>query len=122
MVLELKDVVKNYNKRVLDHVNCTFKSGVYGLLGPNGSGKSTLIRLICHLEVPTEGKISLDGVSIDQLDKQYRSILGYVPQKAGYYPDFTASDYLNYLCIMKGIPYREAKKRIENVQIGRAHV
>ncbi len=115
MVLELKDLVKIYNKVILDKVNCTFKNGVYGLLGPNGAGKSTLIRLICHLEAPTSGEILLDGVPIAEMDAGYRSILGYVPQKAGYYPDFTAREFLNYFCVLKGISKEKAKLRVDEI-------
>lgn len=115
MVLELKDVVKVYDKKILDNVNCTFKNGVYGLLGPNGAGKSTMIRLICNLDIPTSGEVLLDGVPIAELDARYRSILGYVPQKVGYYPDFTAREFLNYFSILKGIPKKETKTRIDEV-------
>ncbi|MCL2253489.1 MAG: ABC transporter ATP-binding protein [Lachnospiraceae bacterium] len=115
MTLELKNVDKVYDKKVLNNVNCILKNGVYGLLGPNGAGKSTLIRLICYLEAPTSGNVLLDGKPIKELDGRYRSILGYVPQKVGYYPDFTARDFLNYMCIVKGISKKESKETIENV-------
>ena len=115
MILELQNITKTYeNKVVLDNINCAFKNGVYGLLGPNGAGKSTMIRLICHLESPKSGKILLDGEPIGKLDARYRSLLGYVPQKAGYYPDFTAWEFLNYLGIMKGVSREEIKMRIYN--------
>lgn len=115
MKLELKDVVKVYDKKVLDNICCTFESGVYGLLGPNGAGKSTLIRLMCHLENPAGGEILLDGEPITKLDAKYRSILGYAPQKAGYYPDFTATEFLDYMCIVKGVPKCEIKAQTEKM-------
>lgn len=115
MHLEIKDVTKKYDKVVLENINCTLENGVYGLLGPNGAGKSSLIRLLCHLEEPTSGKILLDGVPIGEVGARYRSILGYVPQKVGYYPDYTAKDFLNYISILKGIPQTEAKIRIDEV-------
>lgn len=115
MVLELRDIVKIYDKKILDDVNCKFISGVYGLLGPNGAGKSTMIRAICDLETPDSGKVLLDGKPISELDADYRSLLGYVPQKIGYYPDFTAKEFLKYMAVIKGLSKEESKKRIDEV-------
>ena len=115
MGLEIQNVIKIYDKKVLDGINCKLTEGVYGLLGPNGAGKSTLIRAICDIEAPTSGKILYDEKPISILGKNYREVLGYVPQKVGYYPDFTAEDFLNYMSIMKGIEKSDAKKRIKEV-------
>ena len=41
--------------------------------------------------------------------------MGYVPQKVGYYPDFTAEEFLEYMAIVKGIDKRESKRRIGEV-------
>ena len=84
---------------------------MYGLLGANGAGKTTLMRLLCTVLTPTSGKITLDGQSIQSLGEQYLDILGYLPQHFGYYPDFTALDFLLYMAALKGLPGRAAKKR-----------
>lgn len=115
MGLELKNVTKIYGKKVLNGVNCTLSHGVYGLLGPNGSGKSTLIRAICDIESPTSGSILYDGKPVSVLGEKYRDILGYVPQKVGFYPDFTAKEFLEYMAIMKGIPKTEVVRRVNEV-------
>lgn len=63
----MKIEVCNYTKviqkiTILDHVNCTFESGIcYGLKGKNGSGKTMLMRAICGLINPTSGYVSIDG-------------------------------------------------------------
>lgn len=52
-----------------------------GLIGPSGSGKTTLVDLFLRLLRPTEGKILLDGVSIDDIDLMaWRKHIGYVSQ------------------------------------------
>ena len=38
-----------------------------------------------------------------------------MPQYASYYPDFTAREFLNYMCIMKELPKAEHKHTIENL-------
>lgn len=52
-----------------------------GIVGPSGAGKSTLIDLILGLSTPTSGNISVDGIPIENVLKQWRSQVGYVPQK-----------------------------------------
>ena len=44
-------------------------------------------------------------------EETYRDILGYLPQEFGYYPDFTAMDFLMYLASLKGIPKKLAKEK-----------
>lgn len=114
MKLNLIDVNKNYKNKVLDGVSFELDKGVYGLLGPNGAGKSTLIRLICGIEEPDNGKILWNEEDIHTLDENYRDILGYVPQKIGYYPDFTAMKFMEYIAQLKGIPKDTRRKEISD--------
>ncbi len=112
--MELKTVglTKKYGpKAAVDHLNVTLTSGVYGLLGQNGAGKTTLMRLFCTVQEPTSGKILLDGQPVRGMGEKYRSLLGYLPQHFGYYPDFTALNFLLYMAAVKGLPDRAAKKR-----------
>ncbi len=114
MKLNLIDVNKNYKNKVLDGVSFELDKGIYGLLGPNGAGKSTLIRLICGIEEPDNGKILWNEEDIHTLDENYRDILGYVPQKIGYYPDFTAMKFMEYIAQLKGIPKDTRRKEISD--------
>lgn len=112
--MELKAVglTKRYgSKTAVNHLDITLKNGVYGLLGANGAGKTTLMRLLCAVQKPTSGKIVLDGKSISGLGERYRDMLGYLPQHFGYYPDFTALDFLLYVAALKGLNDKAAKKK-----------
>lgn len=115
MGLELKNLTKKYDKPVLNNINLHLTEGVYGLLGPNGAGKSTLIRAVCDIEAPSSGQVLYNGTPVSELGEGYRDILGYVPQKVGYYPDFTARDFLMYMAVVKGLEKSACKKRIEEV-------
>lgn len=112
MELKLIQLTKQYgSKTAIDHVNLTLCQGVYGLLGPNGAGKTTLMRLLCDLQTPSSGKITLDGQEIAGLGESYRNLLGYLPQHFGYYPDSTAWDFLMYVAALKGIGEPQAKQK-----------
>lgn len=116
MELQLENVSKNYGTlRALKQVNYTFTEGIYGLLGANGSGKTTMIRLLCNLQKPTEGRILFDGKDIKKAGQNYRSILGYLPQDFGYYPDFTCYKFLFYIATLKGFSKKNATDRIIEV-------
>ena len=96
-------------KIAVDCVSLRLHSGVFGLLGTNGAGKTTLMRMLCGILQPTSGTIAFDGM--DVREEGYRAILGYLPQDFGYYPEFTAMDFLLYMAALKGLPKQSAKRR-----------
>lgn len=110
MELIIDNLSKQYkNKTVVDCISVRLHKGVYGLLGENGAGKTTLMRMICGILTPTGGTISFDGMDVKE--ESYRSILGYLPQDFGYYPEFTGQDFLLYMAALKGIPKPQAKRK-----------
>ena len=110
MELIIDHVSKQYKNHIaVDRVSVTLHQGVYGLLGANGAGKTTLMRMLCGILTPTSGTITFDGTDVSS--EEYRAILGYLPQDFGYYPEFTAMDFLLYLAALKGIPKLQAKRR-----------
>ncbi|WP_317312129.1 ABC transporter ATP-binding protein [Clostridium thermobutyricum] len=113
-------IINNLNKTfgdytVLEDINLEFQNGVYGLLAPNGAGKTTLIKLLTTLIFPTKGEILYDGEDIVKLDSKYRNIIGYLPQKFGYYKNYTAEKFLLYIAALKGINENEAKNRVDEL-------
>ena len=113
MELELKDLTKKYKeKTAVDHVNAVFHPGIYGLLGANGAGKTTLMRMVCDVLSPSSGEITVNGNRIKAMGENYRSLLGYLPQNFGYYPDYTAKEFMHYIAALKGIPKLAAKKQV----------
>lgn len=114
--LKLDRITKHFkNKIAVDNVSLTLREGVYGFLGANGAGKTTLLRMICGVLKPTFGEISCNGIEIGRLDGDYRYLLGYLPQDFGYYPEFTARRYLEYLAACKAVPKALAKERVEEM-------
>lgn len=116
MELQLQHLSKHYGtKYAVDDVNAVLTPGVYGLLGANGAGKTTLMRMICGVLKPTSGRICLDGKTVDELGEDYYSRLGYMPQDFGFYPDFTAREFMLYMAAVKGLDKKEAKERTEKL-------
>ncbi|WDV46986.1 ABC transporter ATP-binding protein [Clostridiaceae bacterium M8S5] len=72
----------NDNESILANINLDIKSGkTLALVGPSGGGKSTMCHLIPRFYDVSEGKISLDGVDIKDIDlKVLRSNIGLVQQ------------------------------------------
>lgn len=116
MELQLQNLSKKYGtKNAVDNVTVNLTPGVYGLLGANGAGKTTLMRMICGVLKPTSGSIFLNGKTIDELGEQYYTHLGYMPQDFGFYPDFTAREFMLYMAAVKGLDKKQAKSRTDSL-------
>ncbi|MDE6740573.1 MAG: ATP-binding cassette domain-containing protein, partial [Lachnospiraceae bacterium] len=114
--LEMTNLVKTFkNKTAVQDINVRLGHGVYGLLGENGAGKTTLMRMVCGILKPTLGNILCDGVPISQMGGEYRRLLGYLPQDFGYYGDFSALRFLNYMAALKALPEEYARNRIDEL-------
>ncbi len=114
MELIIDRVSKQYkNKIAVDRVSARLHQGVYGLLGANGAGKTTLMRMLCGILRPTSGTITFDGIDVSE--ESYRAALGYLPQDFGYYPEFTALDFLLYFAALKGIPKKRARQKADEL-------
>ena len=112
MELKLDRLTKQFGARIaVARVSATLAPGVTGLLGANGAGKTTLMRMVCDVLRPTGGQILLDGRDAAEMGDEYRALLGYLPQDFGYYPDFTALDFMRYMATLKGFSDRDGRAR-----------
>ncbi|MCQ5387199.1 ABC transporter ATP-binding protein [Hungatella hathewayi] len=112
MELLLDRLTKQYGRKIaVDCVSTVLKPGVYGLLGANGAGKTTLLRMLCAVLEPTSGEVLFNETEVVSMGADYRNIIGYLPQDFGYYPGYTAMEFLMYIAALKGIPKRMAKRR-----------
>ena len=73
------------------------------------------MRMICDIQNPTSGQIKYNGTDIKKLGEDYRQVLGYLPQDFGYYPDFTAYDFLMYIAALKGLSKEKAEMRVNEL-------
>lgn len=106
-VLTANALSKHYGKfKALNDLSMHVPKGaIYGFVGKNGAGKTTLIRLICGLQMPTEGDYSLYGV--DYKDKNIikaRQRMGAVVETPSIYLDMTAEENLKEQYRIVGMP------------------
>src|ERR1700683_3400466 len=114
MQLAVENLSKTYrgNVRALRGFTLMQGPGVLGLLGPNGAGKSTLMRVLATVTQPTAGRVLWNGADISRDPDSLRSVLGYLPQDFGVYPNLNAFEFLEYLAAVKGIGAASARRRI----------
>ena len=116
MELSIDRLTKHFGRKIaVDCVSAALTPGVYGLLGANGAGKTTLMRMLCAILEPTSGEVRLDGKDVVAMGEAYRDVLGYLPQDFGYYPSYTAAEFLSYIAALKGIPRDAAGKKVQKL-------
>jgi ABC-2 type transport system ATP-binding protein len=115
--LEIDHLGKTYRGGItaLKDFNLELRPGVLGLLGPNGAGKSTLMNILATVTRPTQGTFKWNGVDIVQQPNDLRSVLGYLPQDFGIYPNLNAVEFLEYLAAVKGMDVSTARRRINGL-------
>lgn len=114
--LKLNQVSKQFSaKRAVNGISIQLSNGVYGLLGANGAGKTTLLRMICGVLNPTSGTIQMNKEDISDMGERYRDLLGYLPQDFGYYPDFSAEEFLWYVGSLKGLTLAASKGKARDL-------
>lgn len=119
MQLTIDHVSKRYgaNTLALQDFSLELSSGVLGLLGPNGAGKTTLMSILATITRPTSGNIKWNGTDLAADPNAIRSVLGYLPQDFGVYPNLNAVEFLEYLAAVKGLDAAEARRRIDELLV-----
>ena len=116
MKIEMKNLTKIYprgKKKALNGVNIVIGQGIFGLIGRNGAGKTTLMRIVATIMDATDGEIFFDGKELKANKDEFRSSLGYLPQSTKLMPRMNIVEFLDYVCILKGIKNKaERKERI----------
>ncbi len=116
LVLETRDLSKAYNGvQALKDFNLKLTPGVLGLLGPNGAGKSTLMRMLATITKPTAGAILWNGQDVAKDPEALRSVLGYLPQDFGIYPNLSAQEFLEYMAAIKGMSGEKTRQKISDL-------
>ncbi len=126
ILIQLKNVHKIYdmgeNKvKALNDISLEIREGDFvALMGPSGSGKSTAMNLVGSLDVPTSGKIFLDGNDISKLTEsdlaQIRGKkIGFIFQSFNLIPNLTAIENVMLPMMFQGKTIEERQKKGEEL-------
>ena len=121
-LIELTEVTKRYRVgeqeiRALDGINLTIEQGEYAaIIGPSGSGKSTLMHLLGCLDIPTTGKVVIDGVDVSRasdgrLAEMRNEKIGFVFQSFNLLGKFTVLENVELPMIYSGVSKKERRNR-----------
>lgn len=115
-VLEINNLTKKYGKiTALNNLNLSIEAGnVYGILGPNGSGKTTTLAIILGVLTNYEGDFQwFDGKHGEQPNKRIGAIL----ETPNFYPYLNASENLDIIRLIKGIPPQDYDEILKTVNL-----
>ncbi len=114
-VIETRELTKAYGNLVaVDKLNLRIDEGeIFGFLGPNGAGKTTTILMLLGLTEPTSGDAHVCGYSPTREPLKVKRIVGYLPEKVGFYEDLTARQNLEYTAQLNGISWEQIPRKID---------
>jgi len=117
-IIELIDVSKKYEESdtySVEHFNLKIKKGEFvTFLGPSGCGKTTTLRMIAGFELPTSGKILLNGEDISLLPP-YKRPINTVFQKYALFGHLNIFNNIAFGLKLKKIPYETTNRKGELV-------
>ena len=111
-MIEITDLQKIYRMgnvevRALDGVTLEIGRGEFvGIMGPSGSGKTTLLHMLGLLDLPTSGRIVIDGTDVSELNDYEKTMfrlykLGYVFQDYALVPDLTVMENISVPAMLR---------------------
>lgn len=113
-MIRVEALSKDYGPvRALDSVSFEVgKNQILGFLGPNGAGKSTAMKIITTYLAPTEGRVTVDGISVVDDPIGVRRRIGYLPESNPLYVDMRVDDYLRFCGKARGLEGSLLERRL----------
>lgn len=118
-MIKITGLVKSFgDKKVLDGLNCTIKTGtIYGLIGANGAGKSTLMRIITGVYNKDAGSIEVDGEKLKDVEEIKQKFV-YVSDDLFFFKNYTIKDTLKfYKKLYKNFDAEYAMKLVKTLNL-----
>ncbi len=123
-IVNVKNLVKVYQGktmvpvRAVDGVDLVISTGEFtAIAGPSGSGKTTLLNIIGGIDIPTSGQVLVNGQNLSKLngnklaDFRLHNI-GFIFQAYNLIPVLTATENVEFIMLMQGVPSDERQSRI----------
>lgn len=122
-LIETNNLTKQYgNIRCVNALHMQVPQGaIYGFLGPNGAGKSTTLKMILGLARPTDGSITLFGMSVNEKNRiKLLANTGSLIESPSYYGHLTGEENLHILQTLKGCPKKDIDEVLQIVRLSEA--
>jgi ABC-2 type transport system ATP-binding protein len=116
-VIETQNLTKSYGKfTAVDGLNMQIAEGeVFGFLGPNGAGKTTTILMLMGFCEPSSGQVRVIGYNPAREPIKVKKVVGYMPEKIGFYDDLTARENLEYTGRLNGFSGKILTDKIDGL-------
>jgi putative ABC transport system ATP-binding protein len=125
-VIRLENISKHYKMgesivKAVDGLSLEVQEGDFvAIMGPSGSGKSTSMNLVGSLDVPTLGRIFLDGLDISEMSESDLAQLrgkkiGFIFQQFNLIPNLTAKENIMLPMMFQGVLVEERRKKAEEL-------
>jgi ABC-type multidrug transport system ATPase subunit len=111
----VEHLTKRYGKLVAaDDISFTVKQGeVFAFLGPNGSGKTTTLKSMVGLNVPSAGRVLVNGLDVQTYPKETKQFISYLPQRVVFPDNLTAREVMLFYCRLRGRPIERVEEMLE---------
>lgn len=114
-VIEVSNLTKKFGDFVaVDNISFDVKKGeIFGFLGANGAGKTTAMKILCGLNMPSDGQGSVAGFDINTQNEKIKQNIGYMSQKFSLYDDLKVWENMYFFGKIYGVKEKEIKQRID---------
>ncbi|MGV3765387.1 MAG: gliding motility-associated ABC transporter ATP-binding subunit GldA [Chitinophagaceae bacterium] len=116
MSISIEAVSKHYGtQKAVNNISFSLKPGeIVGFLGPNGAGKSTTMKMMTGYLQPDGGKITVNGISVQDQPLEVKKKIGYLPEANPLYYDMYVKEYLHFIAGVHGLG-KKTKERVNAV-------
>ena len=110
--LQLRGLVKNFERPAVDGLDLTVRTGeFYALLGPNGAGKTTTLRIVAGLLRPDAGEVSVLGIDALADPIAAKREIAWVSDEPMIYDKLTPFEFLEFVSGLWSIPAEVGEAR-----------
>lgn len=117
-MIRVEHVTKLYGTfKAVDNISFEVQQGeVFAFLGPNGSGKTTTMKTIVGLNVPSSGRVLINGIDVHAQPKEAKQSVSYLPQRVVFPENLTAREVIRFYGRMRKLSNKLADEALANAR------
>ena len=115
-MLKIENLTKMYGEKcAVDHLSLHIAPGeIYGFIGHNGAGKTTTLKAASGILEPSEGAVSVCGISMASDPIACKREMAYIPDNPDLYEFLSGIKYLNFVADIYGVDADTRAARIRH--------